>query len=77
MFAVPDAGNDAEDDGGTVAGDGAPDKPSSGGCLKAQVGFRQLPPSQYQQSLGLILALSLCRYSQSLPFLHVKGDAKK
>jgi len=27
---MPDAGNDAEDDGRTIAGVGAPEKPSSG-----------------------------------------------
>ena len=73
MFKLPDADNDTADV--TWAGAGAdadvdadpPDSPSSGGCLKEQFGLRQFPPSQYQQSLGLILALSLCLYSQSLP----------
>lgn len=37
------------------------------GCRKAQAGFRQLPLNQYQQSRGLSLAPSLCRYSQSIP----------
>lgn len=38
------------------------------GCRKAHVGLRQLPASQYQQSLGLSLAISLCLYSHSIPW---------
>ncbi|TYH29776.1 hypothetical protein ES288_A01G038800v1 [Gossypium darwinii] len=37
------------------------------GCRKPQVGLIQFPANQYQQSLGLSLATSLCRYSQSSP----------
>jgi len=38
------------------------------GCRKAHVGLRQLPATQYQQSLGLSLAISLWRYSHSIPW---------
>lgn len=38
------------------------------GCLKPQLGLRQFPLNQYQQSFGLSLALSLWRYSHRLPW---------
>ena len=37
------------------------------GCRKGQSTIKHLPPSQYQQSLGLILAFSLCLNSHSMP----------
>ena len=37
------------------------------GCRKGQSTIKHLPPSQYQQSLGLIRAFSLCLNSHSMP----------